>query len=146
MYLSTPRERLLAAATAALLLQLTLSAVAIAANLPAQFGEVGTDAAAEYLARGTALSAPLLPLLLLTVSIGALAHGGRLTGPGAAGVGLVAVVTLVGALGEAFAPATPDVAKNVLVASGVIGTAVATTLLALVAPVLPRPRLVRSVS
>src|SRR5687767_13485423 len=105
MSLSTPRERLLAAATAALLLQLTLSAVAIAANLPAQFGEAGTDAAAEYLSRGTALSAPLLPLLLLTVSIGALAHGGRLSGPGAAGVGLVAVATLVGAMGEAFAPA-----------------------------------------
>jgi hypothetical protein len=97
--------------------------VAIAANWPAQFGAVGTDAGAEALTRGTALSAPLAPLVVLAGAV-ALVWRGRVR-PGAAIMALVAVVMLVGALGEALAPATPDVPKAVLLASGAIGVVLA---------------------
>ena len=37
------------------------------------------------------------------------------------GLCLLAVVTFVGSMGEAFAPSTPDVPRAVLVASGILG-------------------------
>lgn len=43
--------------------------LAVIMNWPAQFGGVGTDARAEVLTRGTAISAPLLPVLVLVVSL-----------------------------------------------------------------------------
>ena len=42
---------------------------------------------------------------------------------------LLAVVTFVGAMGEAFAPATPDVPRAVLVLSGVLGVVLCPLLL-----------------
>ncbi len=113
--------------------------VAIAANWPAQFGAVGTDAGAEALTRGTALSAPLAPLVVLAGAV-ALVWRGRVR-PGAAIMALVAVVMLVGALGEALAPATPDVPKAVLLTSGAIGVAMAAaTLVAAAAAWRAQPR------
>jgi hypothetical protein len=93
--------------------------VAVAVNWPAQFGEAGTDAGAEALSRGTALSAPLLPLLVIGAAVVLLWRGAVRTG--AAVLSLVALVMLVGSLGEAFAPATADTPKVVLVSSGAIG-------------------------
>jgi hypothetical protein len=80
---------------------------------------VGTDAGAEALSRGTALSAPLLPLLVLGVSLNLLWRGALRTG--AALLSLVAVAMLIGSLGEAFAPATADNAEGRLMISGAIG-------------------------
>jgi uncharacterized membrane protein YgaE (UPF0421/DUF939 family) len=48
---------------------------------------------------------------------------------GVAGLCLLAVLTLIGSLGEAFAPATPDVPRTVLVTSGVVGGILSVALL-----------------
>ncbi len=48
---------------------------------------------------------------------------------GVVGLCLLAVVTFVGAMGEAFAPATPDVPRAVLVLSGVLGVVLCPPLL-----------------
>ncbi len=107
------------------------TAVAVALNLPAQFGGAGTDAAAEFASRGTALSAPPLPLAVLAVAALLVARAPR---PGAVAgavlIALLGIVFTVGSLGEAVAAATPDVPKAVLVANGVIGTAIGAALVA----------------
>jgi hypothetical protein len=50
------------------------------------------------------------------------------------GLCVVAVLTLVGSLGEALAPPPPDVPRAVLAASGAVGAAVSLALLAAGAP------------
>lgn len=100
-----------------------LTPIALVANLPTQFGMVGTDAASEFLGRGTAISAPLLPLLVLGALSGALLRARRGQVPLIAGLGLVGALFLVGALGEALAEPTAEVSRGVLLASGIgVGT------------------------
>ena len=77
-----------------LALQIVGMSVAVAVNWPAQFGDAGTDAAAEALSRGTALSAPLLPLLIIGAAVILLWRGAVRSG--AALFSLVAVAMLVG--------------------------------------------------
>jgi hypothetical protein len=122
------RRILLQLGSGILVFQLLAAGVAIAANWPAQFGGVGTDASAEALTRGTALSAPLFPLAVFAVGLVCLWRGATRTGAAVSAV--VALAILAGSLGEAFAPATADVPKVVLIASGVIGTVLATAILA----------------
>ena len=110
-----------------LVLQIAGMIVAVTVNWPAQFGGAGTDAGAEALSRGTALSAPLLPLLVIGAALILLRRGAVRTG--AALLSLVAVAMLVGSLGEAFAPATADTPKAVLVSSGAIGVVICALLL-----------------
>jgi hypothetical protein len=115
---------------------LAIEAVAIALGvgfaLPAQFGG-GRDADAvgsEWLTNGTAISAPIFPLVAF--ALGALLAGARRAPLACAGLVLVAlgaVALAVGSLGEAFAPDTPDVPRAVLIASGVVGCALALALL-----------------
>ena len=95
--------------------------MAVAINWPAQFGEVGTDAGAEWASRGTALSAPVAPLVVLVFGTLMAAYAGRLRVIGVCLVCVLAVLFMVGGLGEAFAAATVDVPKQVLVGSGAIG-------------------------
>ena len=45
------------------------------------------------------------------------------------GLCLLAVLTFVGSLGEAFAPSTPDVPRAVLITSGVVGGLLSVALL-----------------
>ena len=122
------RRALLTLGLGILAFQVLATVVAVAANWPAQFGGVGTDAGAEALTRGTAMSAPLAPLLVLAGAV-ALVWRGRVRA-GAAVMALVAAVMLLGGLGEALAPATPDVPKAVLVTSGAIGVAMAAAVIA----------------
>jgi hypothetical protein len=124
---STTRVLRLPAVLAAGLLvlaeQLVSLPVALAANWPAQFGESGTDAGAEWVSRGTALTAPVLPLAILAVALLLARRGGTvLRRVGVVLAGLCGLVLIVGSLGEAVAPATADVGKAVLVGSGVVGT------------------------
>jgi hypothetical protein len=121
------RRILLQLGSGILVFQVLAAGVAIAANWPAQFGGVGTDAGAEALTRGTALSAPLVPLAVFAVGLVCLWRGA--TRSGAAICSVVALAILAGSLGEAFAPATADVPKAVLIASGVIGTVLAVAIL-----------------
>ena len=121
------------AALALLVLHAVGTVVAVSANWPAQFGGVGTDAGAEWIARGTALSAPLGPLVVLVVAAVLASLRGWVSRVGEGLVILLSVLFMVGALGEAFAPATEDVSKAVLVASGVLGVMVAGAVLVVVA-------------
>ena len=134
--MSTPprptTQRLSVAAAVALTVWALGAGLSIAARWPAQFGGPGDpDAVAgEFVARGTA-TAPPLPLLAVVAALALLARSRRWWGTAAvAGLCLVAGLTLVGSLGEALAPPTPDVPRAVLVASGAVGAAVSLALLA----------------
>ncbi len=52
-----------------LVLNVIATVVAIVVNLPSQFGIVGTDARAEFLTSGTAISLPLIPVLSLVAVV-----------------------------------------------------------------------------
>lgn len=96
--------------------------VAIAAGWPAQFGGVGDaeNVAAEALTRGTALSAPAPPMVVFAIALW-LATRRRVAGTvGTVLLMLLSLAFVVGGLGEAFAPSTPDVPRAVLVLSGVV--------------------------
>jgi hypothetical protein len=97
--------------------------VSIAAGWPAQFGGEGDpDAvASEFLTRGTALAPPLIPLLLFVLCAFGARRDDRLGTIATIGAVLLAVAFVIGSLGEAFAPETPDVPRAALLASGVIG-------------------------
>ncbi len=124
-------RRLLGGAIVLLVLNVVATVVAIVVNWPAQFGGVGTDAGEEFLLRGTAISAPLLPVgLLLVVALGAWA-GGRWTWVAAAAAYLTAALVAVGGVGEMVAEATADTPKAVLVGAGVAWLAVAAVLVLL---------------
>ncbi len=115
----TARKKLLLLGAAVLALNVVFTPIAVLANLPTQFGGAGTDAGEEFLSRGTAISAPLVPLLALAVLLPLLHRSDRWAMVGIVGTGLIGIVFLTGALGEAFADATPEVSKGVLLASGV---------------------------
>jgi hypothetical protein len=115
----TARKRLLLLGAAVLALNVVvLTPIAVLANLPTQFGGAGTDAGEEFLSRGTAISAPLAPLLALGVLLPLLHRSDRWAMVGIVGTGLIGIVFLTGALGEVFSDATPEVSKVVLLASG----------------------------
>jgi peptidoglycan/LPS O-acetylase OafA/YrhL len=111
------------------------TAVSQLAGWPAQFMSDKSTPDGGYLAwlvAGTALSAPVGFVLLMVVA-GLLA---RPRGPvGYVGDGLavvVAVVTLVGSLGETFSPDPVTAPRGVLVASGVLGAVIVVGILATV--------------
>ena len=105
--------------------------LSVVAGWPAQSGGPGNpnNVAGEFLSRGTALSPPLSVMVALVVFT-LLASSRRWWGTlGVVGPCLLAAVTFVGAMGEAFAPATPDVPRAVLVLSGVLGVVLCPLLL-----------------
>jgi hypothetical protein len=105
--------------------------VSVAARWPAQFGGPGNpnNVAREFRSRGTALAPPLWEMVALVVFV-FLARSNRRWGTlGVVGLCLLAVLTLVGSLGEAFAPDTPYVLREVLIASGVLGVVLGPLLL-----------------
>jgi hypothetical protein len=110
------------------------AALSVAARWPHQFGGHGRpdQVAADFVTGGgTALAPPLLLVVLLAVvAVGIQArHRFRV----AATVLLlpVAAVLTVGALGEALAPASPDVPRAAQLAGGVVGVALSLLLLVL---------------
>ena len=121
-------ERLFGFAVAVSVLNVVAAVVAIIVNWPAQFGGVGTDAGKEFLTSGTAISAPLLPAILLLVVVW------RARDPGPSGrlaivaAYLAALVAFTGGMGEALAEPTEHTPKAVLVASGIGWTVVAVVL------------------
>ena len=114
------RRRLLRFGVAVLVLNVLAAAVAVAFNWPSQFGSVGTDAGDELLTRGTAISAPLLPVALLVVSLLLVWRGGRALVAGILGVLITAAMVLIGGIGELTAAGTSDTPKAVLVVAGVV--------------------------
>ncbi len=101
------------------------------AGWPAQFGGPGDpdDVAGEFLSRGTVFSPPLALVVALVVFALLASRRGWLGTFGVVGMCLMAVATLIGSLGEALAPSTPDVPRAALVASGVVGVVLCPALL-----------------
>ena len=124
-------RRLLVGTVVLLALNVVATLVAVVANWPAQFGGVGTDAGAEFVTRGTAISAPLLPVsLLLVVAIAAWA-GGRWVWVAVVAAYLTAAVVAVGGIGELVAEPTADTPQAVLVGAGIAWLVVAAALVLL---------------
>ena len=118
-------KRLSLFAAVILLLNVVATVVAILANWPSQFGAVRTDAGDDFLTAGTAISAPVLPVVLLVmVALLARRHGA----PGWIAVGAAlttAVLFFIGAMGELAAEPTVDTPKAILVGAGIAWTLVA---------------------
>ena len=97
------------------------TALAVAVNWPSQFGGVvGTDAGQDWLSRGTAISAPLAPVMCF-ILIAILVRLGTWVGwLGIALAFLTGVLVFVGGMGELIAEPTADVARAVLVTAGVV--------------------------
>lgn len=125
------RNRVLVFGIIVILANVVAATIAVAVNWPAQFGRVGTDARAEVFASGTAISAPLLPIAILAVSLLLIRAGGRWISVGLLAFSVVALLMVIGGLGEAFAPETPDTPKMVLIVSGIVSVVVAVVMLAL---------------
>ena len=133
--------RLLAFGAVVLGVEIIATIVAIVLNLPAQFGGVGTDAGSEFAARGTAISPPIAPLIVLAGSLLLLRRSDRWATVGCVIVGLLGVLFAIGSIGEAAANGTPDVPRAVLVGSGVVGSLIGVTLVFLaVAALMARSR------
>lgn len=116
--MKSPKQRLYMFATALFVLNLAATGLAVAVNWPAQFGGVGTDAGGEFLTRGTAISAPLLPMVLLLAVVVFARSTGRLGWIAIVCAYLTAVVVFIGGMGELVAEPTDDTSRTVLVAAG----------------------------
>ena len=123
---SAGRLRLFAAAL--LVLNALATAIAVIFNLPAQFGGVGTDAGDEFVTRGTAISAPLLPVVLLLIVV---ALAGRRDGSAWIGIAAAYATALtvgIGGLGEFLAEPTIHTPRAVLLGAGLAWLAIAAVL------------------
>lgn len=125
---------------ALLVLNVIATIIAVVANLPAQFGGVGTDAGKEFLTRGTAISAPLLPVVLMVLVALLAPRRDRLSWVGVALAYLTAAVVGIGGVGEMVAEPTADTSRAVLTVSGVAWLVVAAVLIALATSAVARSR------
>lgn len=112
-------------------IEIVATIAAIILNFPAQFGGVGTDAAGEFAGRGTAISPPLAPLMVLAVSLVLLRRSDRWATVGCAIAVVLGILFAIGSLGEALADATPEVSKTLLVSSGIVGVLIGAILVSL---------------
>lgn len=125
-------KRLVAFAILLLALQIVAIPVAIGFKLAYQFGGPGdpNKVASDFFFSGTAITAPVVPILLALVLLIILVRNARWWGTlGAVGFCIVALLMFIGSLGEVLAPDTPDVPRWVLVASGVVNAGLSLTLL-----------------
>lgn len=112
-------------------LNVMAAVVAIVVNWPAQFDGVGMDAESEFLSRGTAISAPLLPVVLLVIAAVLSHRGDAWHWVGFAGAYLAGILLVVGAVGEFTATGTADTPRSVLMAAGVAWSIIAVLLILL---------------
>jgi hypothetical protein len=95
--------------------------LAVAVNWPSQFGGVvGTDAGQDWLSRGTAISAPLAPVLCF-VLIAILVRFDNWVGWLGIGLAfLTGCLVFIGGMGELIAEPTVHVPRAVLITAGVL--------------------------
>jgi hypothetical protein len=118
--------RLSVFAVVVLLANVLAATLAVALNWPSQFGGVvGTDAGQEWLSRGTAISAPLAPVVCFVLVAVLVRLGGWVGWLGIGLAFLTGVLVFVGGMGELVAEPTDDVSRAVLVAAGVLWGVVA---------------------
>jgi hypothetical protein len=126
-----PAKRLRLFVVVVLVLNVVAAAVAIAVNWPSQFGQVRTDASEDFLAAGTAISAPVLPVALLLVTLLLASRRGAWGWVAIGAAYLTAILLFVGAVGEFVAEGTADTPKSVLVTAGVAWAVIAVILVVL---------------
>ena len=106
--------------------------LAVAVNWPSQFGGVvGTDAGQEWLSRGTAISAPLAPVMCFVLIAILVRFGGWVGWLGIGLAFLTGVLVFVGGMGELIAEPTGDVSRAVLIMAGVLWGVIAATFVVL---------------
>jgi peptidoglycan/LPS O-acetylase OafA/YrhL len=118
-------------AAAILVLNVIATVVAIIVNLPSQFGIVGTDAGREFLTSGTAISAPLIPVVSLLIVVAFVRRRDRWRWVGIAAGWFAALSVAIGGYGELVAEPTEDTPKAVLVVSGIVFLTIGLALAAL---------------
>ncbi len=123
-----------------LVLNVVATIIAVAVNLPAQFGGVGTDAGQEFVTRGTAISAPLLPVLLMVLIVLLAPRRDRSSWAGIALAYLTAAVVGLGGVGEMVAEPTTDTSSAVLTISGIAWLVAAAVLIVLATTAVVRSR------
>jgi hypothetical protein len=130
MHASTRTLTLAVIATIAYNVVLTL--LAIWQNWPSQFGIVGTDPVKEWSVSGTAISAPVLPLLVLFVALVLLAgKRGRFRIVGDLLVLVTATLFVIGGIGEIAGAPTEDTPRSVLLWGGIQAILIAAVLIVL---------------
>ena len=102
-----------------LALNVLAAIVAVWVNWPAQFGGVGTDAGEELLTRGTAISAPVLPVVLMLLVALLVARRDRWAWAGVGLAYVTAVLVGTGGIGEMVAEPTAETPRVVLTAAGI---------------------------
>ena len=127
----TPVSQLRTFVGSVLALNVVAALVAVAINWPTQFGRVGTDAGDDVLTSGTAISAPLLPVVVLLVALLLAGRRGALGWVGIVAAYLAAAIVAVGGFGELVAEPTTDTPRAVLVTAGVAWLLVAAALVVL---------------
>ncbi len=139
-------RRLISVAVGALLFWIVGAILALIFQWPTQLDGSGrpTIGLQEFILQGTATSAPVTIMILLTLLI-VLSRSRRWWGIfGVVGLCLVSIVTFIGGLGEVFAPPSPFVPTVVLVASGVLSCIISVILLVVgIAEVIDRVRIRR---
>ncbi|MCG3209490.1 MAG: hypothetical protein FOGNACKC_03117 [Anaerolineae bacterium] len=121
--MSRTRRRLISVAVLILVVEIIAIPVAIIFKWPYQFGGPGdpNTIASDFVFLGTAISAPVFPILVLLVLFIFLSRSQKWWGTlGVVGFCLIGILMFIGALGEAFAPSTSVVPRLVLVVSGVV--------------------------
>jgi hypothetical protein len=106
-------------AVVVLIANVLAAALAVAFNWPSQFGGVGTDAGEDLLSRGTAISAPLAPVVGLILVAVLVRFANWVGWVGVVLAFLTGVLVFVGGMGELVAEPTEDAPRAVLIASGV---------------------------
>lgn len=115
-------------AAAVVVANLIATVVAIVVNLPSQFGIVGTDASTEFLTSGTAISAPLIPVVSLLVVVALGGRQDRWRWLGVAAGYFSALSLAIGGYGELTAEPTEDTPQAVLVGAGIVFLSIALAL------------------
>jgi membrane protease YdiL (CAAX protease family) len=126
-------RRLFFYAVVVLGLNVIAAVVAVVVNWPSQFGAVRTDAGDDPVTAGTAISAPLLPVVLLIVIIAFARRQNALGWIAIVAAFLTAVMFFIGAMGELFAQPTAETPKAVLTTAGLVWAVVAIVLAVLAA-------------
>lgn len=128
------RKRLSNVALTIIALNVVATVLAIIFDLPSLFDAPAQRAAIEtdWIARGTAISAPLAPIALLTACAMLVRRDDRWAIAGLVGVGLVSAMFLIGAIGEFTAEPDNNVSRAVLTSAGIVWGAIALSLIALV--------------
>jgi hypothetical protein len=137
---ATAARRLRRFTVVVLVLNVVAAVVAVVVNLPAQFGGVGTDAGDELLSRGTAISAPLFPVVLMVLVVVLAPRRDRWSWVAIVLAYLLAISVGIGGYGEMVADPTADTSREVLIGAGVAWLGVAAVLLALATLAVVRAR------